>query len=62
MTMVISTWAHGVNVVSMKSTTLPMADTMDEYRSSSKVCQGRLLLYDSSSIKWNLLVLQNIRN
>ncbi len=46
MTMVISTWAHGVNVVTMKSTTLPMADTMDEYRSSSKGCQGRLLLYD----------------
>ena len=27
----------------MKSTTLPMADTMDEYRSSSKVCQDRML-------------------
>ena len=31
------------DVPTMKSTTLPMADMMGEYRSSSKVCQDRML-------------------
>ena len=31
------------DVPTMKSTTLPMADTTDEYRSSSKVCLDRML-------------------
>ena len=42
------------DVPTMKSTTLPMADTMDAYRSSNKGCQDRQLLYDSSPINWNL--------
>ena len=41
------------DVPTMKSTTLPMADTMDAYRSSSKGCQDRQLLYNSSPINWN---------
>ena len=44
------------DVPTMKSTTLPMADMMGEFRSSSKGCQDRPLLYDSSPINWNLHV------
>ena len=42
------------NSLTMKSTKLPKADTMSEYRSISKGCQDRLMQYDSSPIKWNL--------
>ena len=38
-------------VIIMKSTTLLMADTMDEYRSSNKGYRDRQLLYDSSPNK-----------
>ena len=34
------------DVPTMKSTTLPMEDTMGEFRSSSKGCRDRPLLYD----------------
>ena len=43
------------DVPTMKSTTLLMADTMDEYKSSSKGYRDRQLLYDNSLINWNLL-------
>ena len=46
--------ATNSDVPTMKSTTLPMADMMGEFRSSSKGCQDRPLLYDSSPINWNL--------
>ena len=48
------------DVPTMKSTTLPMAYIMGEFRSSSKGCQHRPLLYDSSPINWNLTFLLQI--
>ena len=52
-----STMPMSSYVPTMKSTTLPMADTMDAYRSSNKGCQDRQLLYDSSPINWSLAYL-----
>ena len=54
-------WANSMltssDVPTMKSTTLPMADMMGEFRSSNKGYRDRQLLYDSSPINWSLAYL-----